>query len=333
MAHIWPSERFRVGVRPDPARGNRIAIPRTEPDGNTACCTERAPARIGELLVVLAPSEPHRDVAVRTQILAQDAAVSRAVLLAADPPKWHRYVPTMPVLRSRLSALATKLSARVLRASFPREAVRVEAWTRAADVLRHAAASDLVVVGRRPSSPWPLAPLARHVRRLLRRTRTPLLVVGRRPAGPYRNVVIAADRATDLDAALDWARRIAPQGSFTLLHVETGHTERALPGAPARKDILMRRVAALRNAAARLKDLLVRHRCVDGAVLVHGSPIHDAARKARELGADLVVVVKTTHSWWADLLGASVSTAIAARADCDVLVIHGKSSHRFGMPA
>jgi nucleotide-binding universal stress UspA family protein len=94
-----------------------------------------------------------------------------------------------------------------------------------------------------------------------------------------------------------------------------------------------RRLAALRNAAARMAALLARHRFVGRFVLVHGSPVHDVLRKARELDADLLVVVKNTRSWWAEALGASVSTGIAARADRDVLVVHGASGRKFGIPA
>jgi nucleotide-binding universal stress UspA family protein len=94
-----------------------------------------------------------------------------------------------------------------------------------------------------------------------------------------------------------------------------------------------RRLAALRNAATRMAASLARHRFVGRFVLVHGSPVHDVLRKARELDADLLVVVKNTRSWCADVLGASVSTGIATRADRDVLAVHGALGNRFGMPA
>jgi hypothetical protein len=64
-----------------------------------------------------------------------------------------------------------------------------------------------------------------------------------------------------------------------------------------------------------------------------GSAVHDVLDKARELAADLIVLTRSTHSWWAEALGASVSAEIAKRADRDVLVVHGESSNRFGMPS
>jgi nucleotide-binding universal stress UspA family protein len=75
-----------------------------------------------------------------------------------------------------------------------------------------------------------------------------------------------------------------------------------------------------------VRRLLDRHGSADRAVLAHGSPVHDVLRKARELGADLIVVVKSTHSLWAELLGASVSVEIATWADRDVLVVHATST-------
>jgi nucleotide-binding universal stress UspA family protein len=82
-----------------------------------------------------------------------------------------------------------------------------------------------------------------------------------------------------------------------------------------------------------MTGLLNRHRSIKRAALAHGSAIHDVLRKARELEADLIVVVKSTHSWWAEALGASVSVEIATHADRDVLVVHGASSRTFGTPS
>jgi len=65
----------------------------------------------------------------------------------------------------------------------------------------------------------------------------------------------------------------------------------------------------------------------------HGWAVHEVPRKARELGADLLVVVKSTHSWWAEVLGASVSVEIATHADQDVLVVHGESNAALQRPA
>jgi nucleotide-binding universal stress UspA family protein len=141
--------------------------------------------------------------------------------------------------------------------------------------------------------------------------------------------VIATDLVTDVGPALKWARHVAPKASLTLLHVYRGLVESKLEwaGVP-QADVLAHRLAAQRQAATRMTDLVTRHRSEDirRALLAHGWPVHDVIRKARELGADLIVVAKSTCSWWAEVLGASVSSEIATHADRDVLVVHGQSN-------
>lgn len=78
--------------------------------------------------------------------------------------------------------------------------------------------------------------------------------------------------------------------------------------------------------------LLDRHRHVEHAALAHGWAIQGVLGKARELRADLIVVVRSTRSWWADRAGASVSVAIACRADRDVLVVHRSPSRSSDIP-
>lgn len=283
------------------------------------------PAGIDDLMVVLSASEPHRDVAARAQRLARDSAVSRTVLFTPRLTTWAAFAQRVSTVGTRLSAFGADVSARILRASVPADRVRVETDVPAADAVRPQGGASLVVIGRRRAFPWALFPLARYARRLLRCSRAPMLVVGSRPTGPYRNVVIASDLTTDAGPALKWARRVAPNASFTFLHAYRGLFERKLQWASVPlNDILAHRLAARRGASQDMAALLERHRSeeVQRAALVHGSPVHDVLRKARELEADLIVVVRSTHSWWAEVLGASVSTEIAARADRDVLIVH-----------
>ena len=69
------------------------------------------------------------------------------------------------------------------------------------------------------------------------------------------------------------------------------------------------RSGAQREAAHGMTALLHRHRFTSGfrTLLTYGSPVSDVPRRARELDADLLVVVRNSHSWWADFLGASHS--------------------------
>ena len=320
---MFPQTLSREGYTPAAAlRGGRSA--RAKSRGHAAVARAGS---INDLLVVLSPTEPHRDVAMRAQLLARDAGISHAVLFAPPPAKWQRLARSITVLRSRLAAFGTDVTARILRASFRADRTRLELRTPAEDA--SARATDLFLVGRRRAFPWSLAPLARYARRLLRRSRVPLLVVGPRPAGPYRNVVIATDLATDAGPALKWAREIAPGASLTLLHVYRGPFESKLQwaGVPS-AEIRAHRHGAREHAAAGMSALLSRHRTDDvrRTLLVHGSPVHEVVRKARAFGADLIIVVRSNHSRWAEILGASASVEIAATADRDVLVVHGQSA-------
>lgn len=290
------------------------------------------PAAINDLLVVLAAHEPNRDVASRAELIARDTSVARTVLLSPDSPKWKRSVDRISNLRSQVFGIDTDIAARIPEGSSRLGRTRIETCTAADHLLREGGEADLVVVGRRRTFPWILAPLARYARRLLRRTRTPMLVVGSRAIESYRNVLIATDLETDIGPALRWARHIAPKASFTFLHVYRGLFESNLQYAGVSDaNILEHRLAAQREAASGLTSLLNRHRSINRALLAHGSAVHEVLRKSRELDADLIVVVKSTHSWWAEALGASVSVEIATRADRDVLVVHGAGSRTFGV--
>jgi nucleotide-binding universal stress UspA family protein len=172
-------------------------------------------------------------------------------------------------------------------------------------------------------------PLSADVRRLLRRARTPLLVVGAKPKGPYRRVVVATDLETDITQALAWARRIAPHATVTLLHVYRGVFEGKLQWAGVPDgEIMNHRLAAQREAALGMTALVGQHdpQAISRALLSHGLAVSDVAGRASELDADLIVAVRSNHSWWIEALGASASFEIATRADRDVLVVHEVSS-------
>jgi nucleotide-binding universal stress UspA family protein len=86
------------------------------------------------------------------------------------------------------------------------------------------------------------------------------------------------------------------------------------------------RLAAQHGAALGMAALLKQHdpNAVSRALVVHGrAAAPDVVRRSRELGADLIVVARNNHSWWMEVLGASVSVEIATSADRDVLVVHG----------
>lgn len=185
--------------------------------------------------------------------------------------------------------------------------------------------SDLIIVSRNAGLAGLISRLGLSARRLLRRTRTPMLVVGAKPRGAYRRVLVAADLRTDMSRAFATMKKIAGSASITLLHAYHGLLEGKLEwaGVPAR-DVMKHRLAAQRKAASGMTRLLCKHELEPAprALLTHDFAVPGVLRRAREVDADLVVVVRSGWSWWAEALGASVSLEIASNAHCDVLVTH-----------
>jgi nucleotide-binding universal stress UspA family protein len=185
--------------------------------------------------------------------------------------------------------------------------------------------SDLVMIDRKKPLPFIAPYLGRAARRLLRESRAPVLVVAGMPAARYERVVVATDLATDIGGALAIAKRIAPNASFTVLHVYRALFDGKLQwaGVPD-ADIADYRIDAQREAALGMATLLDRHRGIGPVrtLLRYGWPVPGVVRTAAELDADLIVVVRNSRSWWADALGASISLELAQRAHGDVLVAH-----------
>lgn len=281
-----PIERSSVAIDPSSRATDhfRHARPNTSRTDPPAIPSPSSSA-IDQLLIAPCADESYPHVAQRAQLLASEVPVRRTDLLT---PKLERKAGQK-------------------------------------ELLTLARASDLVLVGRRTMFPWLVPYLGRHARRILRRTRTPVLVIGRKPRRAYRRVIIAADLHTDIGVAWLEAKRIAPRASFTFLHVYRALMDGKLQWAGVTEDVIAKyRFGAQREAAQRTTALLHRHGFTSGfrTLLTYGSPVADVPRRTRELDADLLVVVKTRHSWWADFLGASHSLEIATRAECDVLIAH-----------
>jgi nucleotide-binding universal stress UspA family protein len=281
-----PTQRSSVAIDPRRRAAHHFGHARARTSGNGASASSNlSSSAIDQLLIAPYADESHPHVAVRAHLLASEVPIRRTVLLTQKPGR-----------------------------NGPQE-----------DLLTVANASDLVLIGRRTMFPWLVPYLGRHARRILRRTRTPVLVIGRKPRRAYRRVIIAADLHTDIRAAWFEAKRIAPRASFTFLHVYRALMDGKLQWAGVTEDVIAKyRFGAQREAAQGMAALLHRHGFKSGfrTLLTYGSPISDVPRRARELDADLLVVVRNNHSWWADFLGASHSLEIAMRAECDVLVVH-----------
>lgn len=175
----------------------------------------------------------------------------------------------------------------------------------------------LVVVGARGRT-VPDAAIGSTAERIARVVRAPVLLVRRKVKRPYRDVVIGVGTDSDVRAAVDAVRLVAPAARSSLLHAFAPPFEStlALQGASA-ADLQAYRRQTRREAQASITELL-DDAGVDAASLVlrHGDPrrvLTDAA------GHGLLVVDRGRSV--ADPLLGSVTRWVVAYGASDVLLV------------
>ena len=192
-------------------------------------------------------------------------------------------------------------------------------------ILEAATDFDLLALGARGNHPLRDFAVGTTAERLLRQTHKPILVVRREAAAPYQRVLVAVDFSPHSRRALAWGTALAPQGEIYLAHVfealfavemryasvteETVQEYRAKARAQAEAD-LQRFIDAFGVDEGRL------HRSIEQG----GHVPTKLLDKAREIGADLVVVGKHGQSLTEALLLGSVTLHLLAACPCDVLV-------------
>jgi len=137
----------------------------------------------------------------------------------------------------------------------------------------------------------------------------------------FQKILVAVDGSQQSDAALavavDMARRYG--GSLCLLHAFAHVSD--LLGMPQYEHLLEARSAlgqlVLDNAQARVGNVVAV-----GTQLIEGPPAPAILRVAAEDGCDLIVMGSRGHGQLAGLLLGSVSSAVAQRAECPVLIVH-----------
>lgn len=194
------------------------------------------------------------------------------------------------------------------------------------DTLNAAAGeADLLVVGARGANPVREAVLGTTAERLVRLARLPSVVVRGEPAGAYARVLAAVDFSPMSEDALQFARRLAPQAEFHLLHCYDVPFEGKLRTAGATDDQVRRRRDEEAARAQQQLDALLQRQPGDriGGMLRRGDPRVELLRSAGELQADLLVVGKQGSSRLGEALFGSVAGWVLAQATCDVLVVPG----------
>ena len=222
--------------------------------------------------------------------------------------------------RQRLEAAATAIHEPDPR----RTKTRVAVGSVREEILRVAAASDLLVVGARGQHPLRDLLLGSTAERLVQTASLPVLVVRARPGRAYRRVVVPIDFSADSMAAVEAALRIAPGAAITFVHAYEVEFEALLTrGSVPKASIDRFRRTARSNALARIHGVAAEFGIPDNRfdqVVARGYPprvILDAALRHR---ADLVAIGKQGRSHLGKLFIGSVTRNVLAEASCDVLV-------------
>ncbi|MDR0481226.1 MAG: universal stress protein, partial [Gallionellaceae bacterium] len=87
------------------------------------------------------------------------------------------------------------------------------------EILSAAEDADKLVIGARGANPLRDIFLGTTAEKLLRKSSCPVLVNKRPPLAPYQRVMVTMDLVSDSAAALEMARRIAPDASAAVVHV------------------------------------------------------------------------------------------------------------------
>jgi nucleotide-binding universal stress UspA family protein len=137
----------------------------------------------------------------------------------------------------------------------------------------------------------------------------------------FRKILAAVDGSAQANAALQLAVDLAQQYDAALCIVHAFPHVSDLLGTPQYDHLLAARAAmgeALLGAARRQVGEVPRVE----TQLIEGPPAPAILRVAHEDGCDLIVLGSRGHGQIAGLLLGSVSSIVAQRADCPVLIVH-----------
>ena len=139
----------------------------------------------------------------------------------------------------------------------------------------------------------------------------------------YRKVLIAFDGSDDSRTALNAGSELAALSKAEVVLVavlETGidvAAAEAYASGSADREQLDDSTSLLERAAAELRQRGLT--CT--TVVANGNPPDQIAGKARELGADLVVIGHRTHGLWSRLANEAVGVHLVKDPPCSVLIV------------
>ena len=198
------------------------------------------------------------------------------------------------------------------------------------EIVGHAEAidADLLVMGARGAGFMRELLIGSTTERVLRKSVRPMLVVKQIAHEPYRRVLVPVDFSARALEALEFARRVAPQAEFVLLHAFEVPFEGKLRYAGVEESALSSlRVNARREAGAQMNELVARAGLDENRVrriVVHGEATTQILEQEQEQDCDLIVIGKRGHGLLGEMLLGSVTKHVLARSTADVLVCDRK---------
>lgn len=286
--------------------------------------TQPAPAEIASV-----PSAPVALV-VSTLSTASNNAVRKAALIAQERG-WalrvlhvERDARRLPAAQEAVKHLCEPLAERL--------GIAVDAQVSSGDllkqILRHAQAAELLVVGTARDNALKEQVGGIGVERLIRLSRIPTLVVKRRveaafaqgapeAGGRYTRVLVGADLEPATPTTVAAAMDIAPAARVEAFHAVSTRAGSLRPGAPLQTSTV------LSQAREQLVQLLAEAgNSEDSMAFVgFGHPADAVLARQRAIGAQLVVVGKRQRGLLADFFLGDVTRHVLAGSSADVLVL------------
>jgi nucleotide-binding universal stress UspA family protein len=159
--------------------------------------------------------------------------------------------------------------------------------------------------------------------RLRHRITAPVLAVAQAPEGNYERVLLAVSLSGEAEPALRGFERHFPHAELHLLHVcPPGFEGRLPPGRPSAPQRRLHHERALRSTATELVRFAYRTGLGRALFAMRlGVPAKEIRLRAREVRADLMVLVPSERSWLASLLFGRVTGPLVSRPACDMLLL------------
>jgi len=182
--------------------------------------------------------------------------------------------------------------------------------------------SDLVVLGGATEHSFRDLVLGSTAERLLRKTPASLLVVRNRPQGEYRRALVALDFSEFDDRVLAFARSVAPEARFDLMHAFDTRLEGKMRYAGVDPEAITEYRARTWESAMRemrlVADRIPGH---PGTIVVNGHTASNVVRQGRAANADLIVVGHRPRSWLSRMMMSGIAAEVLPKAQTDVLVV------------